>query len=363
MSNRQRRRRSLAFAVPAIAIAAAGSLSALAAPALAATAPTATLANGTVTVTGTAGRDLIGVAVSGSRVAVDFGLDGTVDVSFARPGAQRVQVQAAGGDDGVSLTGAGSLPATLNGGAGNDGMGAVGDIGSSGVGDAATTIVGNDGNDNLLAATPGPTTVRGGAGNDLVDAGGAGVGKETLLLGDGDDVLRSSLNTFIGTRSDVVDGGLGQDTVQMTGTFADDSTSLSANAGHLLVTDGRATVDTDNVEDVKWLGLGGLDGGDSVVVNDLSGTDVARFTPDFSSGEDDKAPNNSPDQLTIRGTNGDDVIHVSGSGADVTVSGLAPTVTPVFLESEDVLRIETLDGRDVVDSSALQRGLVQLQVI
>jgi hypothetical protein len=363
MSNRQRRRRSLAFAVPAIAIVATGSMSALAAPALAGAAPTATLADGTVTVTGTAGRDLIGIAESETRVAVDFGLDGTADVSFSRAGVQRVLVQAAGGDDGVALTGAGALPTTLSGGAGNDGMGAVGDIGSSGAGDAAITIVGNDGNDNLLAATPGPITVRAGAGNDLLDAGGAGVGKETLLLGDGDDVLRSSLNAFVGTRSDVVDGGLGQDTVQMTASFADDSASLSANAGHLLVTDGRGTVDADNVEDVKWIGLGGLDGGDSVVVNDLTGTDVVRFTPDFSSGEDDKAPNNSPDQLTVRGTNGDDVIHVSGSGADVTVSGLTPTVTPVFLDSEDVLRIETLGGRDVVDSSALQRGLVQLEVI
>jgi hypothetical protein len=53
---------------------------------------------------------------------------------------------------------------------------------------------------------------------------------------------------------------------------------------------------------------------------------------------------------------------VSGSGANITVSGLTPTVTPVQLHSDDTLRIDTLDGRDTVDSSGLQPGLVQLQL-
>jgi hypothetical protein len=37
-------------------------------------------------------------------------------------------------------------------------------------------------------------------------------------------------------------------------------------------------------------------------------------------------------------------------------------VTPVLLNSSDVLRIDTLEGQDTVDTHALQRGLVQLQV-
>ena len=53
---------------------------------------------------------------------------------------------------------------------------------------------------------------------------------------------------------------------------------------------------------------------------------------------------------------------MSGSGANITVAGLTPTVTPVHLDSDDTLRIETLDGADTVNSSGLQRGLVQLQV-
>jgi hypothetical protein len=38
-------------------------------------------------------------------------------------------------------------------------------------------------------------------------------------------------------------------------------------------------------------------------------------------------------------------------------------VTPVNLAPDDFLRIETLDGHDTVDSSGLQRGLVQLLVL
>jgi hypothetical protein len=44
------------------------------------------------------------------------------------------------------------------------------------------------------------------------------------------------------------------------------------------------------------------------------------------------------------------------------VAGLTPLVTAVNLAPDDFLLIQTLSGRDVVDSSGLQRGLVQLIV-
>jgi hypothetical protein len=266
----------------------------------------------------------------------------------------------------VQGTGVGDLPITISGGAGNDGGGVVGNIGDSGTDDAPVTINGDDGNDNLIAAVPGPVTVDTGAGDDRVAGGGAGIGRETISLGDGDDKFVSELNTFVGARSDIVDGGPGQDTMETRGTFASESVSLSANAGHLIVDhELRDRIDADNVEDVTWFGFGGLDesgSGDAVAVNDLSGTDVVNFTPDFSNPNDPTAPNNSADQLTVRATPGDDRITVRGSGANITVAGLTPTVTPVQLHSDDTLRIDTLDGNDAVDSAGLQPGLVQLQV-
>lgn len=346
---------------------AAGGLVAFAVPAGAATGPTATLRNTTVTVTGTAARDVIGITVDATQLAVDFGDDGTVDARFPRSRFHAVVVNAGAGDDGISVFGTGEVPVTINGGAGNEGIGVVGNIGSTGAGDATTTVNGNDGNDSIFAATPGPVRVNAGAGDDRVDGGGAGVGRETISLGDGNDRFVSSLNAFVGARSDLVDGGAGQDTMEVDGTFASESVSLSANAGHLIVDhDLRDRIDTVNIEDVTWFGFGDLDeggSGDAVAVNNLSGTGVLNFTPNFGSPSDRTVPNNSADTLTVRATAGVDHITVSGSGANITVAGLTPTVTPVLLDAQDTLRIETLDGNDTVDSRGLQRGLVQLQVL
>jgi len=311
------------------------------------------------------------ITVGPNRLAVDFGSDGTVDARFAMSQVQGVNVLAGDGDDGVSVigSGVGDVPITVRAGAGNDGGGVVGNIGDSGDGDAPVTINGREGNDNFGVSVPGPTTVNAGAGNDVIDGGGAGIGHETISLGDGNDRFVSELSTFVGSRirSDVVDGGTGLDTLEMRGSFASESVGLSANAGHLLVEhDLRDHVDADNVEHVSWFGFGGLDeggGGDAVSVRDLSGTDVVNFTPNFSAPNDATAPNNSADQLTVFGTAGDDDITLSGRGANITVAGLTPTVTPVLLDSKDVLRIDTLAGRDTVDRHALRRGLVQLQVL
>jgi hypothetical protein len=330
---------------------AAGGFVALAAPAGAATGPTATLGHGTVTVTGSAARDVIGITIDADQLTVDFGLDGTVDAQFKRSRFQQVQVLAGEGDDGVSVlgSGVGDVPITISGGGGNDG---------GVVSFAGPILAGN-------APVPGPVTLDTGAGDDLIDVEESS--QATISLGDGNDKFFSLLNSVGNRRSDIVDGGTGQDTMEVDGSFASESVSLSANAGHLIVDHNlRDRIDADNIEDVTWVGFGGNDeggSGDSVAVNDLSGTDVVNFTPNFSSPSDSTAPNNSADQLTVRGTAGVDHITVSGSGANITVAGLTPTVTPVLLDAQDTLRIETLDGNDTVDSRGLQRGLVQLQVL
>ena len=339
----------------------------VAAPADAATGPTATLSSGTVTVQGTAARDVIHVTLAATRLVVDFGFDGTVDAQFNRAQVQRLRVLGGGGDDGMSVdgSGVGDLPITENGGAGNDFVGINGNIGDLGAGDVPVTLIGNLGNDDFLAAAPGPVTIQGGAGDDVVEGGDAGTGRETISLGDGNDRFKSVLNGFLsgGTRSDIVDGGTGLNTMEVDGAFASETLSLSASAGHLIVDHSAGRIDADNIQDVSWVGFGGLDGGDQVTVNDLSSTDVVNFTPDFTDPLDNTGPNNSADQLTVRGTAANDHVTVSGSGANITVAGLTPTVTPINLDAQDTLRIETLAGNDTVNSSGLQQGLVQLQVL
>src|SRR5262249_30847355 len=150
-------------------------------------------------------------------------------------------------------------------------------------GDALVSILGGAGNDNFIGAVPGRLTVDAGAGDDRVEAGSSS--QETISLGDGNDRYVSELSRLVGGgHDDVVDGGSGQNAMQLDGSFASESLNLSANAGHLLVGhDGQDRIDADNIEDVSWFGFGGNDEGgfgDSVSVSDLSGTDVVNFTPD-----------------------------------------------------------------------------------
>jgi len=339
--------------------------------------PIARLKLGTVTVTGTAARDVVDISMNHDRLTVDFGFDGTIDARFSMSRVQRLSVLLGGANDGTSVTGTGvgDVPVTISGGGGNDGIGVVGFEDALLAADAPVTIFGNDGNDNLSASVPGsaPVDIAAGVGDDVVFGGDGSIGPQTISLGDGNDKFVSTFDVFSSPfrdRNDVADAGAGQDTLELRGTFESEVVNLSAQAGHLLVAHNQGHIDAAGFEDVTWIGFGGSDeggSGDTVIVHDLSGTGVVNFTPDFTDPLDGTGPNNSADALAVFGTAGDDHISVSGSGANITVDGLTPTVTPVNLRTRDsllpdVLQINTLAGRDNVDSSGLQPGLVQLQV-
>lgn len=350
----------------AVLIALAASATAFATPASAAT-PTATVTNGTLTVDGTPERDVVKLTIEATRVTMDIGFDGVIDAEFPRPQVQRVRMLGNGGDDGMSVFGTGQLPVTIRGGIGNDSAGALGDFFSSGATDAPTTLAGDDGNDRIGGSTPGPITMTGGRGDDVIDGGGTGIARETVSLGAGNDLFRITLDRDSGEVNDSLDGGGGTDAMEISGTFASESMGLSASNGRLVVDHFvRNRIEADNVEDVSYFGFGGLDisgSGDAVAVNDLSTTDVLRFTPNFgATGKGSTEPNNSSDTLTVRGTNGVDNIVVSGAGSKVSVAGLRPQVVSTFLAPDDFLNIVTLGGNDVVDSSGLVPGTVQLLV-
>jgi hypothetical protein len=351
----------------------AGLLGAYAAPADAATGATARLRDGILTVSGTAARNVVGISIGHRQVAVDFGFDGIIDARFLMSGVQRLNVQLGDGNDGLSVIGAGvgDVPMTIRGGPGNDGAGVVGTEDPLLARNAPVTIFGGDGGDTLRASVPGlaPVAVAAGAGGDVVFGGDGSIGPERISLGGGNDKFVSTLDVFSSpftARNDVVDGGTGNDTLELRGTFESESLSLSADAGHLIARhEVRDRTDSVLMENVTWFGFGGNDEsgfGDFITVNDLSGTGVVNFTPDFSSPFDATAPNNSADQLTVVATPGDDHITVSSSGATVIVAGLTPAISAVLLDANDVLRIDTLAGHDTVDKSGLPPGLVQLQV-
>ena len=103
-------------------------------------------------------------------------------------------------------------------------------------------------------------------------------------------------------------------------------------------------------------------GADLVTVGHMAGTDLLDVDVDLASagGSGDA----QPDNVTVNGTNGDDVITVANSGSDVSVGGLATASTVTGAEpSTDTLTIAALGGDDVINASALQANRIGLTLL
>jgi Ca2+-binding RTX toxin-like protein len=280
-----------------------------------------------VIVNGTNGNDAITVSGDASGVAVS-GLPAVVAIQHQEP-TDQLAVNGLGGNDAISAT---ALPAqaialTADGGAGND------------------TLAGGAGVEKLL----------GGDGNDTIDGNG---GNDAARLGAGAD-------TFVwdpGDGSDTIEGQAGADTMRFNGANGAEQVTLSANGKRLKFfrDAGNITMDTAGVERVDFNALGGAD---VVTVNDLTGTDVSSVNVDLAGTLGGAAGDGQSDRVLVNGTNGDDSINVNGDSEALKESGLAVTVEILHAEgARDSLEINTLAGRDTVDSNGLAAGTLKLLV-
>jgi hypothetical protein len=296
----------------------------------------AKLKHGVLTIKGTKASEKIALrlqARDAGVLQVDVGDDGSADFSFERADIARIAVDARAGNDLVRI---------------DEGNGVFTD-------GIPTTIDGGDGND-AIAGGKGIETLLGGDGNDTIDGNG---GNDLARLGAGDD-------TFVwdpGDGSDTIEGQDGADTLLFNGAGVAEQVDLSANGNRLRFfrTQGTITMDTAGVERVDFNALGG---DDLVTVNDLSGTDVNAVNVDLAgtlggaTGDGQGA-----DRVVVNGTGGEDAINVNGDAGGVKVSGLAATVEVLHADvANDRLEINTLAGRDAVDSSGLAAGALQLFV-
>ena len=281
----------------------------------------------TVEVNGGGGAEQFTTTANGSRVRFDrispapFAIDvGT---------SEHLVLEANGGDDSFSATGnlAALIEITVDGGAGND------------------TLLGSNGIDVLL----------GGDGNDVVDGQ---QGNDVAFLGWGDDVFQWDP----GDGSDTVEGQDGADTMVFNGSAVGEILEASANGQRLRFTRnvGSIVMDLDGVEKVDVNALGGPD---TVVVGDLSGTDVSEIDPNLAGTIGGTAGDAQPDTVIVDGTNGNDVVDVFGSGTSVAVVGLPAQVDITNAEgANDALVVNTLGGADGVTASTMPAGVVKLTV-
>jgi Ca2+-binding RTX toxin-like protein len=277
----------------------------------------------TVEVNGGNGAEAFTVTANGTRVRFDRATPAPFSLDIGT--SENLALSANGGDDSFVATGnlAPLIRITADGGAGND------------------TMRGSNGADQLL----------GGDGNDFVDGQ---QGNDVVLLGAGDDAFQWNP----GDGNDIVEGQAGSDIMLFNGSAVNEVFDILANAGRVRFTRDVASVNMD-LDDVERIDVMAVGGADSIVVNDLSGTDLTIVDADLAAaggGGDGQS-----DNVIVNGTNGDDFISVTGDANGTAVSGLSAQVNITGAESaNDRLSVNTLAGDDVMDASGMASDAIQL---
>ncbi len=239
---------------------------------------------------------------------------------------ENLQLNAGAGND-TFTGGAGLAPLislSIDGGAGND------------------RITGGDGNDSLI----------GGDGDDLITGG---KGADIAFMGDGND-------TFVwnnGDGSDVVEGEGGNDAMVFNSTPLAETVNISANGTRAKVTRDlvNITMDLNGVEEVQFAALGGAD---NITVNDLTGTDLRAVDLLLDNPASSGIGDGAIDNVVVNGSSKDNVVQVSGSLGNVSVSGLFAQVDVIGGESTDRLTINGQDGNDVISANTLSSNAITL---
>jgi Ca2+-binding RTX toxin-like protein len=277
-----------------------------------------------VIVKGTNGDDVIDVVGAGTSVSV-LGLAARVNVTNSEAASDSLVINTLGGEDGVTATTlpAGVIKLTIDGGTGPDTL-----LGSQG----ADTFLGGDADDFIF----------GDNGND------------TAFMGAGDDTFQWNP----GDGSDIVEGQADTDTLLFFGANIAEEIDISPNGGRVIFFRNVATVTMD-LDDVETIDVRALGGADSIVVGDVSATDLARVDLDLRGA--DGGGDGAADAVTVNGTQADDAFGAAGDAGGVTVTGLKATVNIFFQEqANDRLTLNGLGGSDAVNASSLEADGIQL---
>ncbi|MFL5640720.1 MAG: calcium-binding protein, partial [Chloroflexota bacterium] len=191
----------------------------------------------------------------------------------------------------------------------------------------------------------------GSQGNDFFDGGD---GDDLALMAAGDD-------TFFwepGDDNDTLEGQSGTDRLLFNGNGAAEAIDISPNGGRMRFFRNVANVNMD-CNDVEIADFNALGGADSVVVNDLTGTDLAQVNVSLagSTGAGDGAI----DTLIQTGTGGDDGVSITGGPGVLATAGLATALSVTDGEAaNDRLTLNAGGGSDTVDASGVAAGAMLL---
>jgi Ca2+-binding RTX toxin-like protein len=272
----------------------------------------------TVELNGGGGAEIFTTTANGTRVRFDR-LDPapfSIDIGTS----ERLVLNASGGNDQFSATGnlAALIQITVDGGAGDD------------------TLLGSNGIDTLI----------GGDNNDFIDGQ---QGNDFIFLGTGDDTAQWDP----GDGSDVIEGQAGADKLVFNGSAGNEIMEVSANGGRARFTRNLGSIVMD-LDDVERIDANLLGGADTLIVNDMSGTDLATLNVSLAGTIGGTAGDSQVDNIIVNATNGEDTVFVSGNATGSAVVGLATLVNILAAETaNDRVTVNLLGGDDVLDATAL----------
>lgn len=279
----------------------------------------------TVEVNGGNGAEQFTTTANGTRVRFDR-LDPApfaIDIGTS----ENLVLNAKGGDDRFSATGnlAALIQITVDGGTGHD------------------TLLGSNGIDRLI----------GGDGDDFVDGQ---QGNDVAFLGAGNDVFQWDP----GDGSDVVEGQDGADLLSFNGSAANEIFEASANGGRVRFSRNIGTIIMD-LDGVEKIAIQALNGTDTVIVNNLIGTDLTQTDVFLTGTLGGTTPDASADTVIVNTSNAADILDVFGASTSYTVVGSQPTVAVQQSDgATDALVINALGGNDGITASTLPPGVVKL---
>ncbi|MBA4099827.1 MAG: hypothetical protein C0484_24015 [Rhodospirillum sp.] len=203
----------------------------------------------------------------------------------------------------------------------------------------------------VINGTPASETLPGTAVNDTITGAG---GNDKALMGGGNDL-------FVwndGDGSDTVEGGTGTDTLDFNGGGGAETLQIVAHGprAQLFRNVGIVVMDLNDVERIELQALGGAD---TVLVDDLSGTDLKQVVLDLSSGVAGMG-DGAADTVFISGSSGNNTFTLTSVGGDISIAGPPAQLRVTGAETTDSLQIFGQSGNDKISAALLPISVPQL---
>jgi Ca2+-binding RTX toxin-like protein len=206
----------------------------------------------------------------------------------------------------------------------------------------------------IINGTAASETLLGSVGNDVITGFG---GNDDVRMRAGDDVFVWNA----GDGNDRVEGQAGFDSLRFTASAASEFMEISANGTRARVVRSVDSVSMD-LNGVERINMRALAGTDTIDILNLAGTGIQQVAIDLAGVVGGLAGDGTTDTVERFGSALSESMNVSLASGKVSITGLSTQVTVSHADSMDHLALYALGGNDVINTSKLTAGIMQLSV-